>query len=76
MIKLFTFTTGIDDSAPDWNSSAPREKHDLLTTAETVAEAHKTLVEADSSNLEKFDQVIHFADQDVERLRKEGEKQP
>ena len=76
VIKLFTFTTGIDDSAPDWNSSAPREKHDLLTTAETVAEAHKALVEADSSNLEKFDQVIHFADQDVERLRKEGEKQP
>ncbi len=72
VVKLFTFTTGVDDAAPDWNNTAGRKKNDLLTTAETVAEAHRTLVEADGSNLEKFDQVIKFADQDVERLRKEG----
>lgn len=43
---------------------------DMLTTAETVAEAHKALVGADESNAAKFKQVIEFADQDVERLKK------
>jgi anti-anti-sigma factor len=43
---------------------------DMLTTAETVAEAHKALVGADESNADKFKQVIEFADQDVERLKK------
>ncbi|UKI34318.1 MAG: hypothetical protein L6W00_13635 [Lentisphaeria bacterium] len=41
----------------------------MLTTAETVTEAHQTLVEADSSNAARFDQVIEFARQDVERLK-------
>ena len=44
-------------------------KSDLLTTAETVTEAHETLVEADSSNEAKFSQVIEFAKKDVERLK-------
>ena len=42
----------------------------MLTTAETVAEAHKALVGADAGNAEKFKQVIEFADKDVERLKK------
>ncbi len=68
--KLFRFTTGSDPDAPQWNP-ATAGKADLLTTAETVTEAHQTLVEADSSNAEKFNQVIEFAKQDVERLKKE-----
>ena len=47
-------------------STAPAA--DMLTTAKTVAEAHRTLVEADSSNAEQFKQVLEFADQDVARL--------
>ena len=43
-------------------------KASMLTTAETVAEAHRALVGADSANAERFKQVIEFADQDVERL--------
>ena len=43
---------------------------DMLTTAETVAEAHKALVGANAENAAKFQQVIEFADQDVERLKK------
>jgi anti-anti-sigma regulatory factor len=46
---------------------------DMLTTAETVAEAHKALVGADESNAEKFKQVIEFADKDVERLKKSNQ---
>lgn len=49
-------------------NSAPAS---LLTTAETVAEAHKALVSADESNAEKFKAVIDFADQDVARLKEQ-----
>ena len=47
---------------------------DMLTTAETVAEAHKALVGANADNAAKFQQVIEFADQDVERLKKSREQ--
>lgn len=45
--------------------------NDMLTTAETVAEAHRALVGADNANAEKFKQVIEFADQDVARLKQQ-----
>ena len=68
--KLFTFTAGTDPDAPPWSAAdGSASRNDMLTTAETVTEAHQTLVEADSSNAARFDQVIEFAKQDVERLR-------
>jgi len=70
VVKLFDFVVGDTDEA-SYDSAA--KKADLLATAETVTEAHKTLVEANESNAEKFDQVIAFAKQDVERLRKKKE---
>lgn len=71
--KLFDFVVGETDEA-SYDSAA--RKSDLLTTAETVTEAHEKLVEANESNAQKFDQVIAFAKQDVERLRKEKEEDP
>ena len=68
--KLFTFTEGTDPDAPQWSAAnGNASRNDMLTTAETVTEAHQTLVEADSSNAARFDQVIEFARQDVERLK-------
>ena len=69
--KLFNFVSG-DETVK--NNGVKTEvqlsgKASLLTTAQTVVDAHKTLVEADSSNAEKFDKVIEFAEQDVERLK-------
>ena len=69
--KLFTFVTETEGTAPEYDSAA--KKADLLTTAETVTEAHESLIEADKSNAQKFDQVIAFSKQDVERLKKERE---
>ena len=68
--KLFRFVL---DAEPQKGGTALKVSgaSDMLTTAETVAEAHRTLVEADNSNEEKFKQVIEFADQDVARLKKE-----
>jgi anti-anti-sigma regulatory factor len=45
---------------------------DMLTKAETVVEAHQKLVEADDANSERFGDVIHYAEQDVERLKKQS----
>ena len=70
--KLFTFIDGADPDAPAEWASASHDRRDLLTTAETVTEAHQTLVEADSSNAARFDQVIEFAKQDVERLKEQN----
>ena len=69
--KLFTFVTETEGTAPEYDSAA--KKADLLTTAETVTEAHESLIEADNTNAQKFDQVIAFSKQDVERLKKERE---
>ena len=44
---------------------------DLLAGAETVEEAHETLVDADSGNAERFESVIKFAKADVERLKRD-----
>ena len=68
--KLFTFCDekgGI--TVESWCNVLPQKKS-ALDTAETVSEAHKTLVKADESNAAKFDAVIKFADADVENLKK------
>ena len=66
--ELFTYHEG----SPGETGSAAGVKADMLTTAETVEEAHRKLVEADSSNAEKFKDVINYAAADVERLKKSG----
>ena len=42
----------------------------MLAGAETVKEAHESLVDADSANAARFESVIKYADADVERLKK------
>ena len=67
--KLFSFKEGEMEQAGEGENSAAGNS--LLTTAETVSEAHKALVDADSANQEKFRTVIDFADADVARIKKE-----
>lgn len=69
--KLFKFVSGSGSSALASQGTAVElpGKKSLLNTAQTVVDAHKTLVEADDSNAEKFSQVIEFAEQDVQRLK-------
>ena len=66
--KLFTFKDG--DAPAMTGETAPNASGDRLTLAETVAEAHKTLVEASSENAKIFDAVIRYAEEDVKKLRK------
>jgi len=68
--RLFSFVQA-DPPALSWQelggAAAPK-----LVTAETVSEAHETLVEADAANGAKFKAVIDYAKADVERLKKES----
>ena len=64
--ELFSYCEG----SPGDSGSAAGGKADMLTTAETVEEAHRKLVEADDANAERFKDVINYAAADVERLKK------
>ena len=65
--KLFDFADELTNPPTEWTTAGG--KADMLSTAETVTEAHEKLVEADQSNEAKFSQVIEFAKKDVERLK-------
>lgn len=68
--KLFSFIDrNEEDVDEDWQS--PENQEDALSTAETVIEAHKTLMEVDDENIPRFEQVVEYAEQDAERLKKE-----
>lgn len=68
LINIFNFTYGkVAAEGEDVNQN-PQE-HRQLDTAETVLEAHKTLVDADSENQEKFKAVIDFAEHDLKKLK-------
>lgn len=73
VLKLFRIVSEKENSGTEGVVLPASGKASMLTTAETVAEAHRALVGADSANAEKFKQVIEFADQDVERLKKQSE---
>ena len=70
--KLFAFE-GIESAPPELLDSLESAASDAtpLKGAETVKEAHESLVDADSENAKRFDNVIKFASEDVERLKKE-----
>ena len=69
--KLFNFVAEKNAGEKNGNTVSAGGRADMLTTAETVADAHRALVGADSANESKFKQVIEFAEQDVERLKKQ-----
>ncbi len=72
--KLFKFadkdTSNICDEkiAPDMTPSS------ILNTAETVVDAHKTLMEVDKKNVPKFKKVVDFAQEDVDKLKEKKKK--
>lgn len=68
--RLFTFE-GAEAAPPELLRSleAAAPSTELLAGAETVKEAHETLVDADSDNAPRFENVIKFASADVERLK-------
>ena len=68
--RLFEFS-GIEAAPPELLDSLEAAEPDAtpLKGAETVKEAHESLVDADSENASRFDSVIKFASEDVDRLK-------
>ena len=69
--KLFQFIPALPASEAVSAAPGSVSSGDRRTTAETVLEAHQTLVEADAANAAKFETVIQFAQDDVDRLKSE-----
>lgn len=67
LLQLFKFVEG--DTASAGENIPTEECKNMVETAETVVEAHKTLVDADASNQEKFKTVIDYAEKDLKNLK-------
>ena len=69
--RLFQFTEG----AVDLNGAVVSEAGpvDQKTHAETVLEAHKTLMNVDQGNVQKFEKVVDFVQKDLDRLNEKSE---
>jgi ABC-type transporter Mla MlaB component len=72
--KLFKFVNQDKCEICDKSASAPDEASTPLKTAETVVDAHKTLMDVDKGNVPKFEKVVEFAEQDLEALKKQQDK--
>ena len=70
--ELFTFCEGSPGTVTA--SAGEPKSSDMLTTAETVEEAHRKLVEADGANESRFRAVIDLAAADVEKLKRKKDE--
>ena len=70
--RLFDFK-GVEEAPSDLLPSLEAAENDAtrLQGAETVKEAHESLVAADAENAERFENVIKFADADVRRFKQD-----
>ena len=70
--KLFLFTEGtVTMGEPA--AAAPDAPVDQITHATTVLEAHKTLMDVDQDNIEKFEKVVDFVQKDLDKLNEKTE---
>ena len=63
--KLFNYLEK-DNSSLKWKLLVPEEKENDVS-AETVLEAHKVLMKADSGNVEKFKNVVEMVEKDLKQ---------
>ena len=70
ILKLFEKHDAVPEGLTHGSASLlPDAGRDAAARAQTVLDAHKTLVEADEKNAEVFRDVIAFAEEDVNRLK-------
>ncbi|MDD3117557.1 MAG: STAS domain-containing protein [Victivallales bacterium] len=74
--SLFSFVEKTAGGQPEAHWSRPEAKADAVDRAETVYTAHDTLIRANETvNRPKFEKVVEFAKKDLDKLKKEQEKQ-
>ena len=64
--KLFNFSEGEIRFEPEAGSAEGTA--DRIASAQTVLEAHKTLMDVDEENVGKFEKVVDFVQKDLDRL--------
>ncbi|MDD4817828.1 MAG: STAS domain-containing protein [Victivallaceae bacterium] len=73
--KRFKFVTSATAaSGADGVSVTGSAAADKIGAAEAVVEAHQTLMDVSLDNIAKFEKVVEFAQSDLDRLKKEAEK--
>lgn len=72
--KLFKFEDGEFTSFSEiiYPPADAAASKNLQTSAETVLEAHETLITADSGNQQRFKAVVEMTRQDLDRLKNSG----
>ncbi|MBP5182497.1 MAG: STAS domain-containing protein [Lentisphaeria bacterium] len=71
--KLFNYTQGPVAASSASAVAAPAE-NSRMESAQTVLDAHKTLMEVDDENKKKFGAVVQMVQQDIDKLHQEEEK--
>ncbi len=69
--KLVTFTQGNLDDDADW-TAGKTENLGMADGAQTVLEAHQTLMDVDGQNVEKFEKVVELVQKDIDRMNGQG----
>jgi len=66
--KLFQFTEGAVEIGAECQAETPAPADDKVAHAETVLDAHKTLMDVDQQNVPKFEKVVDFVQKDLDKL--------
>ena len=70
--KLFVFVDRqVIQENIEWQQSESGQ--DRMATAETVVEAHQTLMNVDQNNVPKFEKVVEFAQEDLDKIKKSSQ---
>ena len=65
--KLFTYVETSDKEKQDWEKEEDKEVS-FEENANTVLQAHKTLIETDTSNVEKFKNVVDQVEKEIKKF--------
>ena len=66
--KLFQFAEGTVEISQERPAETPQTPADKVAHAETVLDAHKTLMDVDQENVPKFEKVVDFVQKDLDKL--------
>jgi len=66
--KLFKFTDGCIDENGEWQAGVSATDVQAREGAETVLEAHKTLMGVDEQNVQKFEKVVDLVQHDIDQM--------
>ena len=67
--KLFQYQEGVVEMGQFQTGSNTGTPLNKVENATTVLEAHKTLIDADAANKQRFDSVVEMTQQDIDRMQ-------